>query len=99
MVTTITFLCISGCLSQKIPIEETEHNTRSIQLRVYQYNNSYYALPAFNVTMTNITWNGKVYSIFTVLIFWFPTKVYILLISSHYIINDNRFQPFNHIWH
>jgi hypothetical protein len=60
MVTTVTVMLFLGCLSKKIPVKEVEQSSQTVQLRVYQYNDLYYVLPSFNVTMTNIKWNGTV---------------------------------------
>jgi hypothetical protein len=60
MVTTIIVILFLGCLSEKIPVEEMKQSSQTVQLKAYQYKDSFYVLPSFNVTMTNIKWNGTV---------------------------------------
>lgn len=81
---TIIFVLFVGCLSKKIPIQDMKQSSQTVYLKVYQFNNFYYIRPSFNVTMTNIKWNGIVYNMFTSFRPWFHSTIFILFNLSQY---------------
>lgn len=68
---TIIFVLFVGCLSKKIALQDMKQSSQTVYLKVYQFNNIYYVRPSFNITMTNIKWNGIVYNMFTAFKSWF----------------------------
>jgi hypothetical protein len=90
---TIIFVLLVGCLSEKIAIEEMKQSSQTVHLQAYQLKDFFYVRPSFNVTMTNIKWNGIVYNVFTAFKSWFHSAVFILFNLSQYSMYNKMFRP------
>jgi hypothetical protein len=88
---TVISVFFVGCLSEKIVLQKMKQSSQTVRLKVYQFNNLYYVRPSFNVTMTNIKWNGIVFNIFTAFKSWFHSTVFILFYLSHYSTSNKIF--------